>query len=968
MSRLHWVTNGTVRAVAAQDQAVYIGGSFTRVAPAANFLGPWFGVSTTTGAPLPRMALADGPVFAIEPDGAGGYYVGGRFQRIGGVARTSLAHVLADGSVDPAFVPDLRAPAFDSHGRLPGAEVRSLARFGTTLFAGGSIQTTLRFGLVALDAASGAPTAFPVAAPPGFEAERMFLNGGHLVVFGSDASGIHPTVLSVDPASGGVAWSRPMGLGGVRDGVLAGGRLIVAGSFRSSIPSGPSSLASLDPATGAIDLSWTPTQVDPTTFASADVWAVTAIGSTVYVGGRFAAFGGQPRANAAAVDLATGIVTGWAPAIDGIVRDMAPSAGASLYIAGGFQTVGGVTREGLAEIDVAGVVSAWTAQAYSTDVWTFHATGNTLIAGGSAAVAGGMPRTNLAAFDLAADDVLSWAPVVNESVARIAVDGPVVLAELDRPTPSQSNPTPRVAAFDAASGAPAWALPDFTLNLLGAFDGYGYVSQGLWIDALLLRVDLLTGTVDPSWRFAHAPSLLLRKATTGYFFGYLTRFGDAGAVDLVSGTVGPWMPGYNELFPFTFPEGSPSITAAALMGRTMYLHYTWTSLLSSSFMSAVDLESGRGVTSIRPPHVVSSMGAADGLLVTAGRIPYSMLFPPPPVPFLTATRPDGTPSAWNPGMAPTEVDQPVDPRIVVTGTDIVVSGVQLADDAAPVHGVAVFARQPSEAPATLEATTLDNLVTLSWAAAQPGVVSHVLEVGSTPGGSNVLVQDTGGSLPALQALAPAGTYFVRVRAAGAVAGTPAAAPTNEIAVRVGCTAPPPAPTRLAAAVTGLHVSLTWEPPPFAAVTRYVIEAGAGPGLANLARIGVPGSQSGFEVDAPPATYYVRVRSENACGASAASPDIWMTVGGAALPAAPEVSVAGTAPTYTVQWTAIAGATAYILEAGSTPGASDVARVVVSGTSFGPATVAFGSTHYVRVRAVNAAGVGPASQEYVLIAR
>jgi hypothetical protein len=78
-SRLTWVTNGTVRAVAVHDQTLYIGGSFTRVAPAANFLGPWFGVSTTTGAALPRLPLADGPVLAIEPDGAGGYYVGGRF-------------------------------------------------------------------------------------------------------------------------------------------------------------------------------------------------------------------------------------------------------------------------------------------------------------------------------------------------------------------------------------------------------------------------------------------------------------------------------------------------------------------------------------------------------------------------------------------------------------------------------------------------------------------------------------------------------------------------------------------------------------------------------------------------------------------------------------------------------------------------------------------------------------------------
>ena len=240
-SRLTWVTNGSVRAAAVHDQTLFIGGDFTRVAPAQNFLGPVFGVSRTTGAPLATLPWADGAVFAIEPDGAGGYFVGGRFSQIGGIARAALAHVLSDGRVDPAFVPALE-PSFDSLGDVsPVLEVRALARVGGTLLVGGALRAgtgaTSRDGAAALDAITGATDA-AFGLPATLRAERFLVDGPRVFIMGRIQSLSPPVnaaaVAAIDVALGETVWSRRLGGGSggaIFDGVLAGGRLIVAGSF-----------------------------------------------------------------------------------------------------------------------------------------------------------------------------------------------------------------------------------------------------------------------------------------------------------------------------------------------------------------------------------------------------------------------------------------------------------------------------------------------------------------------------------------------------------------------------------------------------------------------------------------------------------------------------------------------------------------------------------------------------------------
>lgn len=966
-SRLHWVTNGTVTAAAVHDQTLYIGGSFTRVAPAANFLGPWFGVSTTTGAALPRLPVADGAVFAIEPDGAGGHYVGGRFTSIGGIARPGLAHILGDGRIDLAFTPSLEPALESTFDLVPVLEVRALARAGGRLLVGGSFRITTggvtRVDLAALDAASGTLET-GVFSGVAIRAEKFLRDGPRVLVMGRTAAppNVTAAVIAIDAASGHPAWTQSLGQSGtVFDGVLAGGRLVVVGSFMLSRTNNwQTSIVSLDPLSGAVDPAWTPIPryypVDPPS-----IHAVTAVGGTLYLGGRFSDLDALPRAGLGAVDLATGTITAWAPEVNGIVWDLAPASASSLYVAGDFRRAGGAVREGLAEIDVAGVPSAWTAAAYSTDVRTMHRDGTQLLAGGGSAVTGGVPRDYLAAFTLDLDDVLPWAPSVGFPVVDLATNGTRVFAGL-RQINLFGTVVPRVAvvAFEAAGGAPAaWEAPDHASVLLGLADGHVYV-RGFF--GAVQRLNAGDGRVDTRFELSAPPSLVGMLATGSRTFLYHHLPDAVVDFDLRTGARSPWRPrGLST-------QGNTFVTAAALMGQTMYVSQrdVQTGLQQPA---AVDADSGAAV-SFAPalPAWVEDLAAADGLVVVASRSS-------PGASAVSAHLPDGTPRLWNVGLTPTDFDarrrrgelRAAAMGVVVTDADVIVTGVQRLGEA-PVHGVAVLPRQHAEAPASLDAEVVDDAVRLSWEAPAQPQSSYVIEVGSQPGASNVLVASTGSDATVLDASAPPRTYFVRIRSAGAAPG-PASAASNEIAVRTGCVEPRTPPTGLAAVVSGVHVTLSWTAPAFIPVARYVVEAGSESGAANLARIAVPGTHTSFASDAPRGRYFVRVRAENACGVSQPSTQVWFSVGEGELPLPPaNLAITGSAGQYAARWDAVPGATAYVVEVGTEPGLANVGTVVAAGPSLGPASVAIGQRFYVRVRAVNAVGLGPPGNEQLLIAR
>jgi hypothetical protein len=187
---------------------------------------------------------------------------------------------------------------------------------------------------------------------------------------------------------------------------------------------------------------------------------------------------------------------------------------------------------------------------------------------------------------------------------------------------------------------------------------------------------------------------------------------------------------------------------------------------------------------------------------------------------------------------------------------------------------------PPAPPQNLVSSLSGNRLTLTWdpPATGPSLQHYHLDVGRNSGEANIVSIP----LPTLNRTfthdgVPSGIYFVRVRAVNAAGPGDA---SNEVLVNVGnLPMPPGAPRLLSSTVTGSTVALMWQPPADGeAPTTYVIEAGSWHGLANLATLQVPGSNTAFTISNVPAgSYYVRVRARNAAAIGGASNEILVVV-------------------------------------------------------------------------------------------
>jgi hypothetical protein len=171
--------------------------------------------------------------------------------------------------------------------------------------------------------------------------------------------------------------------------------------------------------------------------------------------------------------------------------------------------------------------------------------------------------------------------------------------------------------------------------------------------------------------------------------------------------------------------------------------------------------------------------------------------------------------------------------------------------------------------------------------------------------------------------------------------------------------------------SAVNVSLSWSAPTIGRTpTGYVLFAGSGSGLSNLASFGTGSAATSFAASAPPGVYFVRVAASNACGVGPVSNEVNFTLG-MNLPGAPQnlawSVAAGGLVTLTWGAPASGGAvTSYLVEAGSSPGLADLATLSTgsAGTVFNASAPA--GIYYVRVRAVNGGGAGATSGEVVVV--
>ena len=625
-----YVTNGQVTAVARLGNTIYLGGLFSEVGPRT---GPLVGISETSGAVIgtvPQVSGGQAAVEAVVSDGAGGEYIGGDFTHVGAVPRSNVAHILADGAVDPAWNPDANG------------EVEALALSDGTVYLGGDFHgadsingTQTRNYAAAVDATTGIDTGWN---PDANNQVLALAVSGSLVYLGGEFSGadsINGTatrdfVAAVGTLTGNVSntWNPGADNAVVALAVSNAGTVYLGGAF-TQVDGQPRNAAAAVSTSGTLSSTWNP---DPN--ASVDALAVS--GSTVYLGGVFhgpnsinANTTGVTRNYVAAVDATSGVATGWDPDPNNGVDAIAVSGG-TVYLGGYFHgsdsinaNATGVTRNYLAAVDATtAVATSWDPNANNI-AFALAVSGEDVVAGGYFSSLGGVARNNVAAINAADGTPTAWDPDAHNWVNAIAVSGSTVYlgGEFSGNDSINANTTGvtrnDVAAVDATSGvATSWnpdassyvfalAISGSTVYLGGDFNGPNSINANTTgvTRNRAAAVDATTGVAtgwDPDAN-GDVAALAVSGSTVylgGQFNGPnsinanttgVTR-NYAAAVDATNGAATAWDPDANNV-----------VVALAVSGSTVYLGGDFTGPnsinanttgVTRNYAAAVDATSG----------------------------------------------------------------------------------------------------------------------------------------------------------------------------------------------------------------------------------------------------------------------------------------------------------------------------------------------------------------------------------------
>ncbi len=349
----NWISNTGIGRLEHSNGYTLLSGSFTQVGP---YTGSAVITDPVTGEVDDAMPKVNGSVYSVAPDGSGGWYIGGYFTGVDTVKVSNLVHIKADKTVDRNWKPN------------PISSPLALTVSGTTLYVGGYFTTIAGQGrnyIAAFD-----------------------ISSGNLSPWNPDADG-WVQAIAIDPATGNV---------------YAGGNFSnIGGSARTG-------LAALSATTGQAT-TWNP--VITNTFTP-NVQAIAIDASTIFIGGSFTSAGGQPRSSVARLSLTTGLATAWTAntSAGGYIDDIVLS-GTTLFIAGSFSTINGIARVNLAAVPTLTTgVLPWnvTFGASFSFVYDLSISGSTLYIAGYFDTVNALPRSHVAAVDIATATLQSWAP------------------------------------------------------------------------------------------------------------------------------------------------------------------------------------------------------------------------------------------------------------------------------------------------------------------------------------------------------------------------------------------------------------------------------------------------------------------------------------------------------------------------------------------------------------------------------
>jgi outer membrane protein assembly factor BamB len=526
--RSTWVSDRPLSGTTALARAggtLYVGGDFPNLGQAARLAL----LDAATGQPLYGLPEIDGTVSAVVPDGAGGWFLGGRFTVVSQPAFADLVHIRADKTLDTAWNPRL------------ALNITGMARSSTALYLKINPEPVLSRTTVAAVAISDAQLLpwKPAEADVNLLSGLLSTDDTVYVLQNDNADG--DLVIALDARTGQARW-RVRLPGTARALALQGTTLYIGGDTATGVSAVDTAGRRLLPF--KIDIG--PNEASHGYVYNPSVDKLTLVGNTLAIGGMFRSLNGQTAANGGALDLRTGKLL-WA------ISSLAiGSQGNLIYhysVPSPYSQFGTLTA-----MDATSGLKVWERALTCSQIDALGASAAGVLLSGQDFV-GQASGSNLVALDLASGTPAGWRPQPNGPVAQLTTSA-TTLYVAGGFSQIAGQARPGLAAFDLATGAlSGWSpQPDGPIRTLLVGGGRLYVAGGFSQIAGQARpglaaFDLATGALS-GWTPSGLPAGRIGALALGSDALYVAADGPSEpgvshpaavmAIDLASGAPTGW--------------------------------------------------------------------------------------------------------------------------------------------------------------------------------------------------------------------------------------------------------------------------------------------------------------------------------------------------------------------------------------------------------------------------------------------
>ncbi len=448
--------NGEVYAIYKNGNNVYIGGDFNAVGP---ITGSGAQIDTTTAIANTNLPRVDGTINTTISDGAGGWFIGGTFTRVGNYLINNLAHINANNTVDVGFKPQ------------PNGAVFTLKLDNAVLYIGGAFTTVKGLAnnyIAKLNKINGSPVFWNANANGIVRSIDQYADqvivGGDFTSLGGGARNYLGAVDSIFVQLN--AWN-PNPNAAVYKVYVNGTKLYAGGDFTT--------IGGVSKQYGCGFTLPAFTTDGYNMGANSRIHDFVLNNNILYAAGTFTLIGGAARNYVAGMNYLNALANTFNATADGIVYSLAISSN-KLMVGGAFANIGGAARNRIATLSLtSGTATAWNPNVIglkgTTSVVNSIATNSTNVyAGGYFYSVGASTRNNIASLDATTGLLTAWNPNANSIVRAIYADNTNVYLGGDFTTVNGSILKNRIAQINATTGTATGWNPnaDGTVNALTA--------------------------------------------------------------------------------------------------------------------------------------------------------------------------------------------------------------------------------------------------------------------------------------------------------------------------------------------------------------------------------------------------------------------------------------------------------------------------------------------------------------------